>query len=409
MATISTIFDSSFVSTSATNDSFIKNLKKSCGAALDFVAVKAVAECEGVQDLKRTIFSTGEILNITAPEFVTVGLEGSDSDVIETRNIRWWNQTLSLATLGATENLMHEYAPLNNAEIGKYFFVKRALPKRGTVAVIKLDAWMGAKVMKGVRIGNYNFDITYPESECWTDDNGVQHVCQWYGIKATSPTTCGTFGIGADNAERDVLLTEPTLRSERFGKEYMNKMFNQMSNLIEGKRYRIQIQTFDRIGHHKGDNSEFTFTDWSLVMDAISTVTRLEMSHEEAVLDRQAVAYAAAKNRRTENVYSQAEKKGEIVAVTTHDEGVANTSYVDKREFASDADKSKSLEYIFADFRNGLGMGLVSINDDRLRGFFTPSFRNGANVRPAQGAKLIRSARDVRRYRVSGLALVSAE
>ncbi|MEI8132727.1 MAG: hypothetical protein WCG34_09845, partial [Leptolinea sp.] len=264
-------------------------------------------------------------------------------------------------------------------------------------------------VMKGVRIGNFNFDIAYPEAEGWTDDNGIEHVCQWYGIKSTSPSTYILFGIGADNAERDVLLTAPTLLNERFGKEYMNKMFNQMSNMIEGKRYRIMVQTFERVGHHKGDNSEFTFTDWSLVMDAISTVTRLEMSHEEAVLDRQAVAYAAAKNRRTENVYSQAEKKGEIVAVTSHEEGVTKSGYVDKREFASDTDKSKSLEYIFADFCNGLGMGLVSINDDRLRGFFTPSFRNGENVRPAQGAKLIRSARDVRGYRVSGLALVSAE
>ncbi len=94
---------------------------------------------------------------------MTVSLAGANGDVIDTKNLRWWNQTLSMATLGATENLMHEYAPLNDAEIGKYFFIKRNMPKRGTVAVIKVDAWMGAKTMKNVRIGNFNFISLIPK------------------------------------------------------------------------------------------------------------------------------------------------------------------------------------------------------------------------------------------------------
>jgi hypothetical protein len=408
MATISNVFASSFVSESAANAQFVKDLIKNAGSSLEFANVKTVAKTEGSKTQNRIIFSTGEVLEVTFPEFVTVSLAGSDGDVINTKNLRWWNQTLSMATLGAAENLMHEYAPLNNAEIGKYFFIKRNMPKRGTVAVIKVDAWMGAKVMKNVRIGNFNFNIAYPEAEIWTDDSGVQHTCQWYGIKAISPTAYTIFGIGADNAERDVLLTAPTLRNERFGKEYMNKMFAQMCNLIEGKSYRMEIQTFERTGKHS-DKSEFTFTDLSLVMDAISTVTRLEMSHEEAVLDRQTVAYQAAKNRRTDQAYSRAEVRGDIAQLVTHDDnGGTTVAHVETRDLP-EADKAKSLEFIWVDFSEGAGMELISINDDRLRGYFTPSYKIGANVRPAQGAKLIRTARDVRNMHVSGLALVAAE
>jgi hypothetical protein len=406
MATISNVFASSFVSKSDANAQFVKDLIKNAGSSLEFADVKTVAKTEGSKTLDRLIYSTGEILEVTFPEFVTVSLDGADGDVIDTKNLRWWNQTLSMATLGAAENLMHEYAPLNDPMLGKYFFIKRNMPKRGTVAVIKVDAWMGAKVMKNVRIGNFNFNIAYPEAEIWTDDNGVQHTCQWYGIKATSPSTYTIFGIGADNTERDVLLTAPTLRNERFGREYMNKMFAQMCNLIEGKSYRMEIQTFERTGKH-ADGSEFTFIDWSLAMDAISTVTRLEMSHEEAVLDRQAVAYQAAKNRRTEQAYSRAEVRGDIAQVVTCDEnGATKVNFVETRELPV-ADKARSLEFIWVDFNQGIGMELISINDDRLRGYFTPTYKIGENIRPAQGAKLIRTARDVRSMRVSGLALVS--
>jgi hypothetical protein len=144
-------------------------------------------------------------------------------------------------------------------------------------------------------------------------------------------------------------------------------------------------------------------------MDAISTVNRLEMSHEEAVLDRQSVAYQAAKNRRTDQAYSRAEVRGDIAQVVTHDDnGGITVSRVETRDLP-EADKSKSLEFIWVNFNQGIGMELISINDNRLRGYFTPSYKIGANVRPAQGAKLIRTARDVRNARVSGLALVSAE
>lgn len=407
MATTSSAFNT-FVSASDANAQFIKDLLKNAGNALEYANVKTIAKTEGSKTQNRIVHSTGEVLEVTFPEFVTVCLAGADGDVIDFNNTRWGKETVKLATLGAAENLMHEYAPLNDATIGKYFFIKRFLPKRGTVAVIKLDAWMGAKVMKNVRIGNCSFNITYPEMEYWTDDSGVQHTCQWYGIKATSPSTYTLFGIGADNAERDILLTAPTLRSERFGKEYMNLMFSQMCNLIEGKSYRIQIQTFERTGKH-ADGSEFTFTDWALVMDAISTVNRLEMSHEEAVLDRQSVAYAAAQNRRTNQAYSRAEMRGDIAQVVTHDENGGTTiAHVETRELPEE-DKAKSLEFIWVDFAQGAGMELISINDNRLRGYFTPSFKIGTNVRPAQGSKLIRTPRDVRNMRVSGLALVAAE
>jgi hypothetical protein len=75
----------------------------------------------------------------------------------------------------------------------------------------------------------------------------------------------------------------------------------------------------------------------------------------------------------------------------------------------TDVDKSKSLDYIFADFKDGSGMNLVSVYDDRLMAYFTPCHRIGANIKPAMGAKLICSTRQVRGLRVSGYALVKCD
>ncbi len=72
-------------------------------------------------------------------------------------------------------------------------------------------------------------------------------------------------------------------------------------------------------------------------------------------------------------------------------------------------EKSKSLEYIYADFKDDVGFQLVSINDIRLLDFFTPCYKIGTNIKPAMGATLIRSSRQVRGYRVSGFALVKCE
>lgn len=70
------------------------------------------------------------------------------------------------------------------------------------------------------------------------------------------------------------------------------------------------------------------------------------------------------------------------------------------------AEMFTSIDHIFADFKDGSGMQLVSIYDKRFCDFFIPCYKNGSNVRPAMGPKHIRSSREVRRYRIAGLALV---
>jgi len=404
MATISNVFASSFVSASKSNESFVATLKKSGAAALEFAKVSMFALSEGEQTLKRTIFSTGEIIEILAPQYVTVGMNGTDSDIINTEVLRWWNQTLSLATLGATENLQHEYIPFNNAEIGKYFFAKQELPKRGLIAVIKLDAWMGAKIMKNVRIGNLCFDLPYPEVAQWTDDSNVLHSCQWYGITADSPSAVRVFGIGADDSVKDVLVTEPTLRNIRFGREYMNRMFSQMTNLVEGKQYRMAISAFERTGHRSSDQSEFQFIDWSLVNDAISTVERVSMEREEAVYARQATKYAAAKLRRADVTISVGVKAGALKHI--EEDGVANIVSVVTP--ATDEEKARSVDYIYADFKDGAGMNLVSVNDKRFRGYFQPVIYSAKSGSSFKKGVLVNcySSRNVIASRISGVALI---
>ena len=92
-----------------------------------------------------------------------------------------------------------------------------------------------------------------------------------------------------------------------------------------------------------------------------------------------------------------------------HETEVHLTTMADTHSPLTQSEKSKSLEYIYADFKDGVGIQLVSINDTRLLDFFTPCYKIGANIRPAMGATLIRSNRQVRGYRVSGLALVKCE
>jgi hypothetical protein len=75
----------------------------------------------------------------------------------------------------------------------------------------------------------------------------------------------------------------------------------------------------------------------------------------------------------------------------------------------TEAERARSLDYIYADFKDGSGMHLVSIDDTRLLAFFIPSYKIGMNIKPAMGAKLIRSSRQVRGFRVSGYALVKCE
>lgn len=89
--------------------------------------------------------------------------------------------------------------------------------------------------------------------------------------------------------------------------------------------------------------------------------------------------------------------------------GVSRSSNPDNPALQTQAEKSKSFEYIYADFKDGVGFQLVSINDTRLQGYFIPCYKIGANIRPAMGEKLIRSIRDVRNYRVSGYALVKCD
>lgn len=72
----------------------------------------------------------------------------------------------------------------------------------------------------------------------------------------------------------------------------------------------------------------------------------------------------------------------------------------------TEAERARSLDYIYADFKDGSGMQLVSIDDTRLLAYYIPSYKIGMNVKPAMGGKLIRSSRQVRGYRISGLALV---
>jgi hypothetical protein len=75
----------------------------------------------------------------------------------------------------------------------------------------------------------------------------------------------------------------------------------------------------------------------------------------------------------------------------------------------TDVERAKSLDYIYADFKDGSGMHLVSIDDTRLLAYFIPSYKIGTNIKPAMGAKLIRSSRQVRGFRVSGYALVKCD
>ena len=411
MATISSTFNSSFVSSinkdaAKVNDTFIVNVKKAASPSLNFIKVQMEATAEGTQTVRR-VFGNGEFVDLTAPQFITVGLQGSDADVIDTAACRWWNETLTLATLGATENLQHEYAPFAHSEFGSLLFAKQVMPKRGTVAVFHVDLFQGAETIKEIRIGQFTIrDLKMPEDTMWTDDDGHQHHCQWFGIKMITTTMYTVFGIGADNAERDVLLTNPTLKNIRFGREYMNRMFAQMRNLIEGKRYKMVIAAIERTGH-RADGAEFQFTDYAEIYDAISTVNRMGMTREEALLDRQAAARQAALVRKVDTVYSRAEKKGEIArTVTVADNGVAKASFTDTRPLENDADKAKSLEYIRVDM--GDGTELMSVNDGRLIGYFTPCHVNSGSLRPVAASKLYRSSRDVRAARISGYALKKA-
>jgi len=411
MATISNSFNSNFVSTIAKesakiNDAFVANVKKAAAPSLNFVKVQMEAIAEGEQTVRR-VFGNGEFVDLTAPQYVTVGLQGSDADIIDTSACRWWNETLTLATLGAAENLQHEYAPFAHSEFGNLLFAKQVMPKRGTVAVFHIDLFQGANTIKEIRIGQFTIrDLKMPADTMWTDDDGRQHHCQWFGIKMITTTMYSVFGIGADNAENDVLLTAPTLKNVRFGREYMNRMFAQMRNLLEGKRYRMAIAAIERTGH-RADGAEFQFTDYAEIYDAISTVNRMGMTREEAVLDRQAAARQAAMVRKTDMVYSRAEKKGEIGrSIAVADNGVAKVVFTDTRPLENDADKAKSLEYIRVDMGNGIE--LMSVNDSRLIGYFTPCHLNGGSLRPVAASKFFRSSRDIRAARISGYALKKA-
>jgi hypothetical protein len=411
MATISNSFNSNFVSSIAKdatkfNVDFVEGIRKAAGKSLAFINVKMNIVPEGEQTVRR-VFSTGEFVDLTAAQFVTVGLQGSDGDIIETSVLRWWNETLTLATLGAAENLMHEYSPFANSEFGSLLFAKTVLPKRGTVIIFHIDLFQGADTIKEIKVGPFVIrDLKQPPTSEWTDDDNKKHYCQWFGIKMLTNTMYTVFGIGADNAERDVLLTTPTLKNIRFGREYMNRMFSQMRNLVEGKRYRMTIAAIERTGH-RSDGAEFQFTDYAEIYDAISTVNRSGMTREEALLDRQAAARQAAVVRKVDMVYSRAEKNEEIKrSVTVADNGVAKAVFTDTRPLENDVDKAKSLEYIRVDF--GSGVELTSINDARLTGYFTPCHFVAGSLKPVAGSKLYRSSRDIRAARISGYALKKA-
>lgn len=86
-----------------------------------------------------------------------------------------------------------------------------------------------------------------------------------------------------------------------------------------------------------------------------------------------------------------------------------NHEKADTHQPLTQKEKSESLDYIYADFNDGAGIHLVSVNDTRLLDFFTPCYKTGANIKPAMGPKLIHSSRQVRGYRISGYALVKSE
>lgn len=69
---------------------------------------------------------------------------------------------------------------------------------------------------------------------------------------------------------------------------------------------------------------------------------------------------------------------------------------------------STSLDFIYADFKDGAGFQLVSVHDARFIGFyFYPYYKNGSNVRPVKHirGKRINSWKDVREFRILGFAL----
>lgn len=74
--------------------------------------------------------------------------------------------------------------------------------------------------------------------------------------------------------------------------------------------------------------------------------------------------------------------------------------------FIPDDDKARSLAYITVDFADDSGLTLVSIQDERLRGWFVPCHRIGQNLRPVERPIHIGSAREVRQVRLRGLSLL---